>query len=238
MRLFVRSRCRWRHRAAQRRPAGQAPPPPYRWVDPPQDLVADNESPQPAHTLVEFTPEGFKSINVFTGDGQAFLILPVVAFTPREGQTGVMVDIKPSAASKKAKVPKGLSTDGNAYAYSATYVPSGAQARLVKDATVVLRFPISASRMARLKSAVWVPLESEASPQSSQLFAKTRNLGVFVALGDPPEPQRRTPWWAVGLIGIVALVAPAVPLERRHAARRRAKSSSKREAPRGRGRHR
>lgn len=199
---------------------GNAPPPPYRWVDPPKDLEADNETPQVGHSVVEFTPEGSKGINVFTADGQAFFILPIGAFKPVEGQTGVSVDITPKKPAKSAKAPKGFEVDGNAYVYTAKYVPSGAPTRPVKDATVVMRFPVSASKIGRLEAGNWVPLKTDSSPQSSQLFTKTRKFGTYAALGHSPVSPKKTPWWAFAAGGSAVAITLAVFLARRKAGKR------------------
>lgn len=199
---------------------GNAPPPPYRWVDPPQDLQADNEAPQVGHSIVEFTPEGSKGINVFTGDGQAFFIVPIGAFAAVEGQTGVSVDITPKKPAKSAKVPKGFEVDGNAYVYTAKYVPSGAPTRTVKDATVVMRFPTSASKIGRLEAGNWVPLKTDASPQSSQLFTKTRKFGAYAALGHAPVSPKKTPWWAFAAGGSAVAIALGLLVARRKAGKR------------------
>lgn len=210
---------------------GEVPLPPYNWVDPPSDLADDNEPPQPGSSTLEFSPEGSRGRTVATGDGQAFLILPLGAIEPREGEESVTVTIQPRRPSTTEFDGKRI--DGNAYEYRAVYA-SGAPARFIEASTVVLRYPVHATEVVRQTATGWErAAETQTAPQSAQIFARVTELGTFAAAGEPPPMQ--IPRWAFIAAGSALAVVLALIVERRSAAKRRT-GRRKGEVRRGAGR--
>ncbi|HVL81976.1 MAG TPA: hypothetical protein VM840_10335 [Actinomycetota bacterium] len=204
---------------------GEVPPPPYNWVEPPSDLEAENAAPQPGEATVEFAPEGSRARTIATGDGQAFLILPIGGIEPREGEETVTVRITPVAA--RPRTFDGMLIDGNAYRYDARYTTSGEPVRLLANATVILRYPVHATQIVRSAGGRWEDAgATQAAVQSAQLFVRVRELGTFAAAG--AEPPREIPLWVYLAAGSAVALAVAAGYEwRRSRARAAARASGK-----------
>lgn len=185
---------------------GLAPPPDYRWVSPPEELADDNKTPARGKGTIPFEAAGSAARSITTHDGQASVVFPAGALATQPEQASVEVNISPRDPVKAAPAPEDLTFDGNAYAVDANYQPSGQPATLSsgQQPSVVLRYPIFATRILQLNDSAWETLPSNAVPQSLQVFANVDSLGIFVAAGPPrPSPPRRgtTPWWAYGVAG-------------------------------------
>ena len=114
---------------ASRRPIldGLAPPPLYKWVDPPPALASSNQPPSSGRSLIALDPTKGSAATVFsTRDFQASLALGEGAIAPHGRDTKVQLVITPLAPKTDAIVPTGTQIAGNVIEVSATYEPSGA----------------------------------------------------------------------------------------------------------------
>jgi hypothetical protein len=118
----------------------------YNFLNPPAYLKATNQAPTSGSGTVKLLSTGSDSDLVGTQDGQASLQLSLGSVPPSPGQTGVKIVITP--VGKYPKPPKTfgklkkLGIQGNVYAFSATYVPSGRPiTHLAKPALMTLLFP-------------------------------------------------------------------------------------------------
>jgi hypothetical protein len=185
---------------------GLAPPPPYRWVDPPRELAEDNIPARGGGGTVEFGPTGSVAKSITTGDGQASVIFPAGSLAPRPDQPSVRVEIEPEDPDSIAPPPSRLFFDGNAYEVGAIYAPSGEPVVLTgtDKVQIVLRYPRHATRMLRWNGSAWEILETTTVSQSLQLLANIPDVGTFVAAGPPQSdalPPEVTPWWAYAAAG-------------------------------------
>jgi hypothetical protein len=207
------------------------PPPPYRWVNPPAQFAVGNSKPESTtHDLI-LGPAGSDAASVSTGDGQGAIILKEGAFAPRKGETAVVFKIDPLDPATIGPPPSGLRYDGNAYRFLAAYKKSGVEAKLVQPATVVLQFPIVATRLLRRDGTVWTDLNANPVSVSLQVFATTTQLGVFVAAGPPipsGTPKSKTKFPAALVISLGAAAAAVIAgLIARTRARKRRKPTTK-----------
>lgn len=111
---------------------GLAPPPPYRWVEPPPEVAADNQLPTSAQREAPLGPEGSPFLNVTPEDGQAVVVLGAGALLPNPPETGVRVAVTPHDADTLGDLPDGLIAASNAYELVVTYQPSGAALTTVR----------------------------------------------------------------------------------------------------------
>lgn len=182
---------------------GLAPPMPYRYVEPPPDLADENERPLPAVGTLILEDKGSRARQVETGDAQAIVVFPDLAFAAREGETEVAVRITPLGASRLPPAPGELVITGNAYRVTATYPRSKDPAELDRPATIVVRYPIHDSAMLRLDGRRWRTIGSQAAQASLQIFAETDELGTFATAGIP-QPGRQWIAYAAAAAGVVA----------------------------------
>jgi hypothetical protein len=166
---------------------GLAPPQPYRWVDPPEALAAQNQPPLAGTGEVPLGPDGSDPGQALTGDGQARLVLPEGVFPPRDGASAVSITITPLAPDTAAPPPEGLAFQGNAYRFEAEYVPAGGSAEPVRTANVLLHYPSRATVLLRLDGSAWRRLPSQDVPSNLLIFANSDRLGTFVAAGPPAD---------------------------------------------------
>ncbi|HYZ92329.1 MAG TPA: hypothetical protein VFA34_08040 [Actinomycetota bacterium] len=207
---------------------GLAPPAPYRYVRPPADLAEDNEKPLGARGALEVGKKGSAARSVPTGDGQMLVVFPEKAIPALRDETRVNVDILPVDPARLAAPPEGLKIDGNAYVVSAVYAKSKKRAVPELSVTVVLRYPMHATRVVRLDGRSWRPLGTQTAQASLQVFADSKKLGTFAAAG-PPAPSRAWIAYVAAAGGVAAGVAGFLtgrrrsqrPKQRRKAVRRR-----------------
>ena len=97
--------------------------------------------------------------------------------TPMVMYQRIFVLLRPPAANP--------SPQGNAYAISAKYVPSGTQATPAAGhpVTVLLRYPSQATKLLRLTNGRWTPLKAQNLASTLQIYGNTSELGTFVAAG-------------------------------------------------------
>lgn len=218
---------------------GLAPAAPYRYVDPPPDLVDANEPPEPGEGIVDIGGKGSAATSISTGDGQMQVVLPKGAFPGRKGEKRIDIRLEPAAAPRPLEVGDGVIVEGNAYAVTARYAKSGEEAELERAMTVVLRYPAFSTVMVR-RDRTWRRLETQVSEASLQLFADSDRLGAFATAGRPHTPGwRRWVPYAAGGVGLLAGVVGYITGRRsRERRRRRGRMGRRHERDRPRARNR
>jgi len=176
---------------------GLGPAAPYRWVNPPPDLAADNQPPSAGEFTLELGPDGVRGQVLITSDDQVTVIVADGAIGPRAGATGVRLTVAPLDAGTLPAPGGDLVTFGNAYELSATYEPSGAPVEELHDQIdLIVLYPVTPDvhsathEMLRSASgASWKPLKSTDSAAQQQVQARIPGLGTFVVAGVPaPSP--------------------------------------------------
>jgi hypothetical protein len=195
---------------------GFAPTPPYRWVAPPPEFRAGNQSPLSGASSLALTSTGSDPLSITTGDGQAAIIISINAVEARTDEKEVLVTITPLDPDVVVPRPLRRVVNGNAYRFEATYGRSGTPAIFKKPVTVLLRYPTHAAEMWRSGEPEWAKLEATVFPVTLQLYAETPTLGTFVLTGFP-RPSfiqrllRQSPSSLIGgLIGLAVLIGYAV----------------------------
>lgn len=207
---------------------GYTPPPPYRWVHPPDAVARSNQPPQPGSGVAELTPSGSAPASIATGDEQAVLVVPRSAIAPRQGEPSVEIRIDPLDPATVAPAPAGLRYDGNAYRITAIYTVSHQPAPLIAPVNVVLRYATGANTILRSAGSSWVPLSPSTLPITFQVYGPTNDLGTFVAAAPPPHGPPLAVW-AYRIVTILLwLVAAAIAgmLVRDYARHRRRRRAS------------
>jgi hypothetical protein len=164
---------------------GDAPPPPYRWVQPPPNLSGDNEAPLPGAGTVMLAPTGSRPGSTTTGDGQASIVFPEGSIAPRAGESRVEVRVTPLSPATLGPPPQGLRFHGNAYRVEAFYATSRDPVALSRPATMVVRYPVHATELLRLAGGTWTNLRGQTVPETLQIFTNTDRLGTFVPAAAP-----------------------------------------------------
>jgi hypothetical protein len=201
---------------------GAAPPQPYAWVNPPPDVADANVAPEGVEDDIPLRVTGSVAASVTTPDAQASLSVGAGKFAPQRGQRAIQVTIEPlDPATLGLEPPAGLEYAGNAYRIEAAYVPSGNEADLAGDASVVLRYPTTGERLVRMDGERWTDLESQIIHTSLLSNGATDRLGVFVVVGRPlaAAPGGSSLWRTVlisaGAAALAAALAVAVRLRSR-----------------------
>ena len=118
---------------------GFAPPVPYRYVNPPPELAADNEPPQSAETTITLEEGGSEAANASTTDAQVIVALPTGAIPANPPDTAVDLRLVPLAPEGLGPLPPDLRAVSNAYQLVLTYQPSGSPVTTVAtSATIAL----------------------------------------------------------------------------------------------------
>lgn len=185
---------------------GMAPLPPYRWVKPPPDLAATNETPRPWTGTIAFRAGASEPTSLATGDGQVIAVFRQGAVAPRDGEASVRITLTPLDPETLSPPPAGLRFDGNAYRVDAVYTGRGTAAGLRLPLTVVLRYARHSTTLWRFDAPAWTRLPATAVPESMQIFATSDRLGAFVAAG-PAAVGGARPWPAYAAAAAVVLLA-------------------------------
>jgi len=175
---------------------GLGPAAPYRWVNPPADLAADNQPPSSGEFTLPLDGDGVRGEVLITSDNQVTVIVADGAVGPRPGETSVRLSVEPLDAATLPPPAGGLETFGNAYSLSATYEPSGTPVeKLGGEIDLILLYPVTPNvhaathTMLRQAGDGWKDLESTDSVAQQQVQAKIPDLGDFVVAGVPaPSP--------------------------------------------------
>jgi hypothetical protein len=223
-----------------RRPVldGFAPPPPYRWVNPPSDQAAGNQAPSSGRFEVKFDADGVSAADVLsTDDLQVTLILSDGSFASASGQRSAVVTVQPLDPAKLGPPPAGLRVSGNAYKIAAAYRPGGAAIKkLALDVQLTLVYPPSPDglihRHAIIRSpdgTTWTALPS--NDAGSQAGVEVGSFGYY-AVGEYVTGGKKKPF-PIGKViqyaGIGALLLViGVPIVVHEVRTRRARRSRRR----------
>ena len=191
---------------------GAGAPPPYRWVHPPPARAGNNIPPAAASMAV-----GLSGGSVTTPEGQCQVLLEAGSVPPAAGQASVSITMTPLDPAAVGTPPAGLTYDSNAYQIAAAYEPSGRPAPATVTATVVLTYAALATTVYRRDGPAWTGLSSTPA-SSSQLFAGTTRLGIFVVAAAPasaPGGRRGAAVLEVGGAGVVVVAIVLVLVGRR-----------------------
>lgn len=192
---------------------GLAPPPLYRWVNPPAPLRSENKAPNSQTELVPLMAAGSQSEAVGTEDGQVLVQLPLGAFPAAAGQTSVRIAITPVDPAAAPALPAGETVQGNVYRIDAAYEPSGETATALSPFSVTLAYPVDATKVVYNPGTGWQVLTTQPLSASLELFGEgATGPGLYAAVltGVAPVKPARVPSWVFAAVG-VALVLVAVP---------------------------
>ncbi len=179
---------------------GLGPAQPYRWVNPPPDLAADNQPPSAGAFELELTADGVRGAVLITSDDQVTAIVPDGAIGAHDDDDAVTLRIDPVDPATLAPVPDDLEVQGNAYVISATYEPSGVEVpRFEQPIDVILLYPVTPDvhvathEMLRERTNGWRRLRTTDSPAQQQAEALVSGPGHVVVAGTPgPVPNAPT----------------------------------------------
>ena len=230
-------------------------PVPYRWVEPPPALAADNQSPSGGTYRVALTPSGSEFGTFVTNDNaQVSVILDEGAFAPAADQKAVQVTITPIAAGGVSPTDRPLTIVGNVIRFEATYRPSGDPAELERGTTrLVLAYPILSavhgahSIVTSTDGATWEAQETNDLPSIRQADALVPVLAYAAVAEEPGASPTPAPGGvnSVATVGIVAAIVvllvmlfltlrrrPSTPAPRRRPLQRAKGSASAEKAER------
>jgi hypothetical protein len=193
---------------------GSGPPLPYNWVKPPSGFK--NTKPKAKSLNVDIGKKGSVGANLATDDGQAVLILPEGSFAKHGSDTSIRFRFVPLDPSKVTPPPKSPSPQGNAYAITGRYEPSGTEAEPAQPITVLLRYPSVATTILLLNGTAWRPLKAQNLASTLQIYANTTKLGTFVAAGG--HSKTLILWYiTAGVSAIAAILGLFLGLRERRA---------------------
>ncbi|MDP9302701.1 MAG: hypothetical protein M3P43_17680 [Actinomycetota bacterium] len=205
---------------ASRRPIldGLAPPPLYRWIDPPPALASTNKPPSAGRSVIALDPAKGSAATVFsTRDFQASLALGQGAIPPHGQDTQVQLVMTPLALKADATLPPGTQIAGNVVEVTATYEPSGAPVGDLRTrGELGLVYPLLFQGVGftdtMLRSAderSWSALQSDDAIAQQSVHAAVGRLGFFavgqsaVGATAPPSPSSGTRNGSI-IVGVLA----------------------------------
>lgn len=203
---------------------GLAGIPAYRWVDPPEERVDDNEVPEPDSFQVQVATSGQADPgSVTTGDGQATMTFNYLPPAPEPYSfTLTMTPLDPTTL---APPPEGFYFDGNAYRIEALNDQTGVPVE--GSFTTILRFSVHAPQVLAFNGSIWEPVPDPLMTDADlQVSVNTPANGTFVPAGTgtrPPEVVgggESFPWFStiLGSIGLILLFSAAfIAIRRRDA---------------------
>lgn len=166
---------------------GFAPPPPYRWVNPPREFAAGNDPPGPSTFDVALGPAGSVQGGGSSEDGQAIFSFAAGAFPAHPPDTKVTVQVTPLDPSTLAAPPPGVAADGNAYRVDFAYQPSSqAVPLLAVPADVFLVVPEPAQTLLfSTDGQSWDSLPLRPVPDPTQIGGRFDRPGYLLAVAPP-----------------------------------------------------
>ena len=172
---------------------GLAPPPPYRWVDPPPELAAANVPPEPGEFRLDLEEDGNPPGVFSTNDLQASVVFPTGALPPMSGDRQVTVAVTPMPATAVGPAPGSLETKGNVIRIQATYHPSGTLVeRFAAPAQLALVYPAEPNSLTTEYTMIgstdgrrWTRLDTLTSPSEHRAGADIEGPGYFAVAGPP-----------------------------------------------------
>jgi hypothetical protein len=208
---------------------GLGPPAPYRWVQPPPELAADNQEPSSGVFELTLSGDGSDAGAFVLSDNQLTLVLPKGVFPAKAGQVSIRLVIRPVDPATLGAVPDGLTVFGNAYRVRAVYVPSGDPvATVTNPMDAILVYPVTtdlSSSNHQLATSTdgrtWSVQDGTDSHALQQAEGPLPDLGYVAVVGTPGSPSpapgsssssRSLATWlivaavCVGLIGVALIV--------------------------------
>jgi hypothetical protein len=177
---------------------GLVPPAPYRWVEPPPELAAENVAPARQRFDVPLTETGSETAVLTTDDAQLTVILAEGSFAAEDGQRSVEVRVEPLGASSVSAPEPPTQIVGNVYLVEATYRPSGDPAPLRIETRVVLVYPLRLNDHAghevlvSRRGSEWRAVETNDLRSIQQVDGAVRTLG-HLAVGGLPVSATASP---------------------------------------------
>jgi hypothetical protein len=197
---------------------GLAPPPPYRWVDPPPDLAAANKKPFGGTFPLKFTGGRSEAGAFTTRDSQLSMILDPGALPATGNPSGASVSITPLGTAA-GYGPSGYTIDGNVYRIEIKERPSGDRLkRFAKPQRVILVYPADHSFVKPKHliavsgdGASWTTLETDDSTVQQQSSALIRSPGL-IAVVTPikSESSSKAVWVILSVVAVLVLLAGGV----------------------------
>lgn len=192
---------------------GFAPPPSYRWVEPPAFFASGNVTPTSVSTTIPLGHDGSAATGIATPDGQFVLNLGRGAIPARSGASKVTVKITPVAPSTLGPVPDGLRANGNAYRVEMTYPGGASVERLAQPGTLVVEIPeLGADLYSSRRGTGWSKTPARTlPPRQLSLTAPFAMPGYYVGATNLPElvaPATSSSDHSIAIgIGVAALAA-------------------------------
>jgi len=225
---------------ALRRPLldGLAPPPMYRWVDPPPALASTNQRPAAGRFTIQLDATKGSAPGVFsTRDFQFSLALGLGAIAPRRGDTSILLRATPLAPGEGAQVPDGIQIAGNVIRVQATYEPSGTPVdRFAPEGELGLVYPLLFQGVGFTDTVLrsddgraWTALESDDAVAQQSVHASVGGPAYF-AVGQTASSSSNTAPGSTGsksipvVIAVVAVLIGAFAVLRRRSTRPPTKS--------------
>jgi len=134
----------------------------YAFCSPPRFLVNTNTPPRSATQTIPLSRFG-ASLFVTTPDFQALINYSHGSFGFPPGQRAVRVSIRPDCHPPKLPTTATLKQDGNAYAFSFRYLPSGATVSHGRKLLLTLEYPHTPFEMVAFEHGVWRPICGQAT---------------------------------------------------------------------------
>jgi hypothetical protein len=206
---------------------GFAPPPSYRWVEPPSFFASGNVKPTALTTTVTLGRNGSEAAGIATPDGQFVLNLGSGAIAPSGDSKKVRVTITPVPPSTLRRVPSPLRANGNAYRVAMAYDTGTKVSRLRHPGSLVMDIPeLGNDLFVTGPGTGWTKIPSNAvPPRQLSLAADFSTPGTYLAGTRLPElvaPSGASSDHSVAIglgtaaLTAVVLVAAFVLVRRRH----------------------
>ena len=195
-------------------------PQPYRWVDPPPALAADNQPPSGGTFRVQLTGSGSRT-GVFATDdnAQVTLILERGAFASVPGAEAVEVTMTPIAATEVEPADPPLTIVGNVVRLEAMYRPSGDPADIGPGtARIVLAYPVLTpshgghSVVASADGRTWTRQDTNDLPSIRQADALLSTLAYAAVAEEPTASPTAPAASSTNTIAVAVIVSAIVVL--------------------------
>jgi hypothetical protein len=179
---------------------GLAPPPLYRWVDPPPALASTNQRPAVGRFTIQLDATKGSAPGVFsTSDFQFSLALGLGAIAPRTGDTSILLRATPLAPEAGAQVPDGVRIAGNVMHVNVTYEPSGTPVdRFSPEGALGIVYPLLFQGTGYTDTVLrsddgrsWTAVESDDAIAQQSVHASVGAPGYF-AVGQTPSSSNGT----------------------------------------------
>jgi hypothetical protein len=218
-----------------RRPVldGLAPPPLYRWIEPPPALASTNQRPSAGRFDIQLSPTKGSAPGVFsTKDFQFRLALGLGAIPARQGDTSILLTATPLSPDPNAQIPQGMQIAGNVMRVRATYQPSGTPVdRFSPPGELGLVYPLLFQGVGFTDTVLrsddgrsWTALESDDAVAQQSVHASVDGPAYF-AVGQTPSSSPTAAPASTGsksipvVVAILAVLLGAFAVLRRRSSR-------------------